>query len=55
MYGNEKYGIAARATDMEVGPEDLEATVAFVKTLPKPFTYKPEGRIQKVGSTPLTQ
>jgi 2',3'-cyclic-nucleotide 2'-phosphodiesterase / 3'-nucleotidase / 5'-nucleotidase len=55
MYGNEKYGIAARATDMEVGPEDLEATVAFVKTLPKPFTYKPEGRIQKVGSASLAQ
>jgi 2',3'-cyclic-nucleotide 2'-phosphodiesterase / 3'-nucleotidase / 5'-nucleotidase len=31
-----------------VGPEDLEATVAFVKTLKSPFEYNQEGRIQKV-------
>jgi 2',3'-cyclic-nucleotide 2'-phosphodiesterase / 3'-nucleotidase / 5'-nucleotidase len=49
MYGNASYGIAALATDLEVGPEDLEATVEYVKTLPKPFEYKAEGRIQKVN------
>ncbi|MDF2789299.1 MAG: bifunctional 2,3-cyclic-nucleotide 2-phosphodiesterase/3-nucleotidase, partial [Neobacillus sp.] len=48
MYGNASYGIGALATGLEVGPEDLEATVAYVKTLPSPFEYKAEGRIQKV-------
>jgi 2',3'-cyclic-nucleotide 2'-phosphodiesterase / 3'-nucleotidase / 5'-nucleotidase len=48
MYGNASYGILPLATGLEVGPEDLEATVAFVKTLPAPFEYKQEGRIQKV-------
>jgi 2',3'-cyclic-nucleotide 2'-phosphodiesterase / 3'-nucleotidase / 5'-nucleotidase len=50
MYGNAKYGIGALSTDLEVGPEDLQATVDFVKTLPKPFEYKAEGRIQKVAA-----
>lgn len=48
MYGNASYGIGALATGLEVGPEDLEATVAYVKNLPSPFEYKAEGRIQKV-------
>lgn len=48
MYGNASYGIGALATGLEVGPEDLEATVEYVKTLPSPFEYKAEGRIQKV-------
>jgi 2',3'-cyclic-nucleotide 2'-phosphodiesterase / 3'-nucleotidase / 5'-nucleotidase len=48
MYGNASYGILPLATGLEVGPEDLEATVAFVKTLPSGFDYKQEGRIQKV-------
>ncbi|QRG70305.1 bifunctional 2',3'-cyclic-nucleotide 2'-phosphodiesterase/3'-nucleotidase [Brevibacillus choshinensis] len=48
MYGNVKYGIGTLGTDLEVGPEDLPATVDFVKSLPKPFGYKVEGRIQKV-------
>lgn len=48
MYGNASYGIGTLATGLEVGPEDLEATVAYVKTLPSPFEYKAEGRIQKV-------
>lgn len=48
MYGNAKYGIGALSTGLEVGPEDLEATVEFVKSLPEPFEYKAEGRIQKV-------
>ncbi|WP_257985790.1 5'-nucleotidase C-terminal domain-containing protein [Bacillus sp. M6-12] len=49
MYGNTKYGIGTLAADLEVGPEDLQATVDFVKTLPKPFEYKTEGRITKVS------
>lgn len=49
MYGNASYGIGALATGLEVGPEDLQATVDYVKTLPSPFEYKAaEGRIQKV-------
>jgi 2',3'-cyclic-nucleotide 2'-phosphodiesterase / 3'-nucleotidase / 5'-nucleotidase len=48
MYGNASYGIGALASGLEVGTEDLEATVKFVKTLPSPFEYKAEGRIQKV-------
>ncbi|WP_066321193.1 bifunctional 2',3'-cyclic-nucleotide 2'-phosphodiesterase/3'-nucleotidase [Bacillus sp. FJAT-29814] len=48
MYGNAKYGIGALSTGLEIGPEDLQATVDFVKSLPKPFEYKAEGRIQKV-------
>ncbi|MDT0161564.1 bifunctional 2',3'-cyclic-nucleotide 2'-phosphodiesterase/3'-nucleotidase [Bacillus sp. AG4(2022)] len=50
MYGNLSYGIAELATDLEVGQIDLDATVDFVKTLEKPFTYGVEGRIQKVAA-----
>lgn len=50
MYGNLKYGIGALSTDLEVGPDDLTATVEYVKSLPKPFEYKGEGRIQKVAA-----
>jgi 2',3'-cyclic-nucleotide 2'-phosphodiesterase / 3'-nucleotidase / 5'-nucleotidase len=52
MYGNAKYGIGALSTDLEVGPEDLQATVNYVKSLPKPFEYNAEGRIQKVTVAP---
>ncbi|NWQ39376.1 bifunctional 2',3'-cyclic-nucleotide 2'-phosphodiesterase/3'-nucleotidase [Bacillus sp. EB106-08-02-XG196] len=48
MYGNASYGIGALSTGLEVGPEDLQATVDYVKSLPSPFEYKAEGRIQKV-------
>jgi 2',3'-cyclic-nucleotide 2'-phosphodiesterase/3'-nucleotidase/5'-nucleotidase len=50
MYGNEKYGIGALSSDMEVGPEDLQATVNYIKTLKSPFEYKAEGRIQNVAA-----
>lgn len=50
MYGNASYGIGALATGLEVGPEDLQATVDYVKALPSPFEYQAaEGRIQKVA------
>ncbi|NYE03611.1 2',3'-cyclic-nucleotide 2'-phosphodiesterase/3'-nucleotidase/5'-nucleotidase [Bacillus niacini] len=48
MYGNASYGILPLASGLEVGPVDLDATLDFVKTLPVPFEYKQEGRIQKV-------
>ncbi|WP_083496837.1 5'-nucleotidase C-terminal domain-containing protein [Brevibacillus choshinensis] len=48
MYGNVKYGIGSLGTDLEIGPVDLTATVAYVKSLPNQFDYKVEGRIQKV-------
>jgi 2',3'-cyclic-nucleotide 2'-phosphodiesterase/3'-nucleotidase/5'-nucleotidase len=38
------------STGLEVGPDDLMATVEYVKSLPKPFEYKGEGRIQKVAA-----
>ncbi|MDT2047004.1 bifunctional 2',3'-cyclic-nucleotide 2'-phosphodiesterase/3'-nucleotidase [Priestia flexa] len=47
MYGNAKYGIGELSKNMEVGPEDLEATIAYVKTLQQPFDYKVEGRIKQ--------
>lgn len=48
MFGNAKYGIAAVSRDVEVGPEDIQATVDYVKTLPSPFEYKQEGRIKEL-------
>lgn len=48
MYGNAKYGIKDLAAGLEVGPEDLQATVDYVKSLPKPFEYKAEGRIKQL-------
>ncbi|WP_082034384.1 5'-nucleotidase C-terminal domain-containing protein [Cohnella kolymensis] len=50
MYGNLKYGIGTLGKNLEVGPEDLTATVDYVRTLPKPFDYKVEGRIEKVAA-----
>jgi 2',3'-cyclic-nucleotide 2'-phosphodiesterase/3'-nucleotidase/5'-nucleotidase len=49
MYGNAKYGIKDLATDLEIGPEDIQATVDFVKALPKPFEYQAEGRIKQLA------
>ncbi|HWI48707.1 MAG TPA: 5'-nucleotidase C-terminal domain-containing protein, partial [Rummeliibacillus sp.] len=49
MYGNAGYSIGTLSQDLEVGPSDLDATVEFVKTLPSPFEYKVEGRIQRVN------
>jgi len=51
MYGNVKYGIGQLSTNLEIGTDDLQATINYVKTLPKPFKYEIEGRIQKVTST----
>lgn len=48
MYGNISTSFGKLSTDMEVGPVDIDATVEFVKTLPSPFEYKAEGRIQKI-------
>ncbi|PZE19840.1 bifunctional 2',3'-cyclic-nucleotide 2'-phosphodiesterase/3'-nucleotidase [Paenibacillus xerothermodurans] len=50
MTGNQKYAIGELGTDIEVGSEDLTATVDYVRSLPKPFEYQPEGRIQKVAA-----
>ncbi|WP_246940923.1 bifunctional 2',3'-cyclic-nucleotide 2'-phosphodiesterase/3'-nucleotidase [Bacillus pinisoli] len=46
MYGKTEF--SSRATNMEVGPGDLEATMEFIKSLPKPFEYKSEGRIKRI-------
>jgi 2',3'-cyclic-nucleotide 2'-phosphodiesterase/3'-nucleotidase/5'-nucleotidase len=55
MYGNAKYGIKDLATDLEVGPEDIQGTVNFVKTLPKPFEYKAEERIKQLVPLAIAQ
>ncbi|MBM6616303.1 bifunctional 2',3'-cyclic-nucleotide 2'-phosphodiesterase/3'-nucleotidase [Bacillus suaedaesalsae] len=47
MSGKEVF--SSRATNIEVGPSDLEATMEYVKSLPKPFEYKAEGRIQRLN------
>lgn len=48
MYTNISTSFDELASSMEVGPIDIEANVAYVRTLPKPFTYAVEGRIQRV-------
>jgi 2',3'-cyclic-nucleotide 2'-phosphodiesterase/3'-nucleotidase/5'-nucleotidase len=52
MYGNTKYGIGDLSADLEVGPEDLQATIDYVKSLDKPFEYKTEGRIRNLTAAP---
>lgn len=47
MYGNIGTSIGKLSSDMEVGPLDLDATVEYVKSLPSPFEYQIEGRIQR--------
>jgi 5'-nucleotidase len=52
MFGNAQYEISKLADGkFEQGPEDLEATVAFVKSLQGPIEYKSEGRISEVIPT----
>jgi 5'-nucleotidase len=52
MYGNAQYRIKELAEGKFVqGPEDLEATVNFVKSLTGPIEYKSEGRIAEVIPT----
>jgi 5'-nucleotidase len=53
MYGNAQYRIKELAEGKyEQGPEDLEATIEFVKSFNnKPIDYKPEGRISEVVVT----
>lgn len=55
MYGNAKYGIQDLATDLEVGPEDLQGTLNYVKTLPTPFEYKAENRIKQLVPLAIAQ
>jgi 5'-nucleotidase len=52
MFGNAQYEIGKLADNkFEQGPEDLEATVNFVKSLTGPIDYKSEGRISEVIPT----
>jgi 2',3'-cyclic-nucleotide 2'-phosphodiesterase/3'-nucleotidase/5'-nucleotidase len=55
MYGNAKYGIKDLGTDLEIGPEDIQATVNFVKTLPQPFEYIADGRINQLLPLAIAQ
>ena len=47
MYGSSSIG--KLSSNMEVGPIDVDATVEYVTSLPSPFEYKAEGRIQRVN------
>ncbi|MHC0036470.1 5'-nucleotidase C-terminal domain-containing protein [Pseudoneobacillus sp. C159] len=52
MFGNAQYEIGKLADGkFEQGPEDIEATVNFVKSLQGPIDYKSEGRISEVIPT----
>lgn len=46
--GGDNFTVFRNGTNRETGPIDLDALVAYIKTLNQPFTYKIEGRIQKV-------
>ena len=48
MFTNISTSFDELSSSMEVGPADIDATVDYVKTLPQPFTYAVEGRIQRV-------
>ena len=48
MYTNISTSFDELASSMEVGPTDIDATVDYVETLPQPFTYTSEGRIERV-------
>jgi 5'-nucleotidase len=52
MYGNLQYGIKELAGGkFEQGPEDLEATVNFVKSFKEPMNFVADGRISEVVVT----
>ncbi|WP_407271237.1 DUF6359 domain-containing protein [Radiobacillus sp. PE A8.2] len=50
--GSKYLPIGELGENMITGPEDLEATVDYVKTLPNPFTYEIEGRITGTDEMP---
>ncbi|MFA9558223.1 DUF6359 domain-containing protein [Evansella sp. AB-rgal1] len=44
--------ISQLGKNMIIGPEDLEATVAFVRSFDGPIAYESEGRIEEVEAAP---
>jgi 5'-nucleotidase len=46
--GGDGFTVFREGTDRETGPIDLEALVNYIKTLPQPFSYQIEGRIQRM-------
>jgi hypothetical protein len=55
MYGNPQYQISELADGKyETGPEDLQATIDYVKSLPSPVKYEAEGRISEVTVDEVT-
>lgn len=46
--GGDGFTVFTKAQNKEVGPVDLDALVDYIKTLPNPFTYQMDNRIQKV-------
>ncbi|MCD5324902.1 MULTISPECIES: 5'-nucleotidase C-terminal domain-containing protein [Pontibacillus] len=50
MYGNADYRIAELGENKQVGPNDLQATLDYVKSFDEPITYEAEGRISEVAT-----
>jgi 5'-nucleotidase len=46
--GGDKFTVLTQGTNRVVGPVDLQALIAHVKSLPQPFTAAIEGRIERV-------
>ncbi|MFN7249457.1 MAG: bifunctional metallophosphatase/5'-nucleotidase [Anaerobacillus sp.] len=46
--GGDSFTVFRDGTNRETGPVDLDALVDYIRTLPQPFTYSIEERIQKV-------
>lgn len=46
--GGDEFTVFTKAQNKEIGQVDLDAIVEFLKTLPDPFTYRIDNRIQKV-------
>jgi 5'-nucleotidase len=46
--GGDGFTIFTKAQNKEVGPVDLDAFIDFINTLPNPFSYRIDNRIQKV-------
>jgi 5'-nucleotidase len=47
-FGGDAFTVMRRGKIVETGATDLEALIAYVKSLPQPFSIEVDGRVQKV-------
>ncbi len=47
--GGDNFSILTEGTNRIIGPVDLDALVDFIESLPQPFNYNIEGRIQLIN------